>query len=219
MAEDILDIAQGFVFRRRFRAGLAGDQGGTSLPRREPVGLIGGSALQPEQETAAGAVAPQARQVRLQVAFQTQAQLRRQIAGQRGQTAAAALQANHLVEIFAEDARELQREGRTVNRRDARLVGDGDAQCFHLLGEIGIMDRRLGILPGADPTLQAPQRRRAADPATSNCGASTRGGAQSSHFRKADADVLGERLGLRARLPTYSAATARAGSGARTAPG
>jgi hypothetical protein len=70
MAEKVLNVAQGSVIRRHFRAGLGGNQGGTSQPRREFAGLIGGGAFQPEQVPAGGAELPQAHEVQLQVAVQ-----------------------------------------------------------------------------------------------------------------------------------------------------
>jgi hypothetical protein len=124
MLEGVLNVAQRFILGRLFRTRLAGNQGGTSLPRRQLAGLLGGGAFQPQQVPAGGTKIPQTSQVPLQVALQTQAQLHGEVAGERRQTAAAAFQANHLVEILAEDAREFEREASVFHCSAAGSIGD-----------------------------------------------------------------------------------------------
>jgi hypothetical protein len=82
-------------------------------------------------------------------------------------------------------------------RSRRRPVGDGDAEGFDLFRQIRIVDRGLAVRPRPHPALQAPQDGQR-QPAISNCGASTRGGEQSSHFRKRDADAFRQRFGCSA---------------------
>jgi hypothetical protein len=104
---------------------------------------------QHQQEAAGGTEIAQAREVVIQAAFQPQAQLRRQVAGQRGGRAAAAFQAQDRVEVVLEGVGELRGQAGPIHGGHAWLVGNGCTQRFHFRAAF----LRLAPVPRPEPAL------------------------------------------------------------------